>query len=388
MAIQNYADEVMADGPTGYWRLGDRPGSTTAVDSSGNGHDGHVSGGVTFGLPGFHGGDTAALFDGATGRIIVPNVGPKKRDLNPTRITMEAKVRWDGPTNVQQRIIEKQSYVGTPQYGMSVIPDGHVLVELRMQDSSTTPIIVNATSTDVVALGAETHVAASYDGRTIHIYINGLPSGEKLINPTSEVNIDIKDDEADEVALVLGDRYDPPGRPQRTFNGLIDEVAIFPRALTPDRILAHYKAQFGEQVIFQYAAKFVCGKSTGKVVAPGLYFTAVNVHNPTYTTIGFRAKVAVALPGLRPGPVSEFYEAKLGPDEALEIDCPDIHNRNIFKFPQPIRASFLKGFVVIESDVELDVVAVYTAAGKEELVETLHTERVPARRLAAGSHKD
>ena len=141
------------------------------------------------------------------------------------------------------------------------------------------------------------------------------------------------------------------------------------------------------QMMFQYAAKIVCGKSDGKILAPGVYFTAVNVHNPTYTDIGFRVKVAVALPGLVPGMVSEFRDANLGPDEALEIDCPDLFNREIFKFPEPIRRGFLKGFVVIESEVELDVVAVYTAAGSEKMVETLHTERVPARQLRLGTHE-
>jgi hypothetical protein len=144
------------------------------------------------------------------------------------------------------------------------------------------------------------------------------------------------------------------------------------------------ETKMASQVIYQYAAKLVCGKSDGKILAPGVYFTAVNVHNPTYTTVGFRVKVALALPGLQPGPVSEFRDAKLGPDEALEIDCPDIFNPEIFKFPVPVRRGFLKGFVVIESGVELDVVAVYTAAGAANQVETLHTERVPARRLRAG----
>jgi hypothetical protein len=45
----------------------------------------------------------------------------------------------------------------------------------------------------------------------------------------------------------------------------------------------------------------------------------------------------------------------------------------------------LKGFVVIESEVELDVVAVYTAAGSDRQVETIHTERVPARSRKAGA---
>jgi Concanavalin A-like lectin/glucanases superfamily len=381
MAIQKYADEVMADGPSGYWRLGDQPGSTTADDATGHGHVGQVTGGVIFGLPGFHGGDTAALFDGRTGRIMVSNADPRHEDLNPTRITMEAKIRWDGPTAVQQRILEKQSYVGIPQYGLSVLPDGHAYVELRMRVSNLT--IVSATSTDLVALGAETHVAATYDGRSIRFYINGKPSGEKLINSASEVDIDVKDNVDDEVALVIGDRYDPPGAPQRTFNGLIDEVAIYPTALSEERIRAHYQAQFAEEGILQYAAKLVCGKSDGEVVAPGVYFTAVNVHNPMYTTVGFGVKIAVALPGLKPGPVSRFYKAELGPDQALEIDCPDIFNPEIFRFDEPLQTDFLKGFVVIESKVELDVVAVYTAASTKTQVETLHMERVPARRLEA-----
>jgi subtilase family serine protease len=45
---------------------------------------------------------------------------------------------------------------------------------------------------------------------------------------------------------------------------------------------------------------------------------------------------------------------------------------------------FLKGFVVIESPLELDVVAVYTAAGREGFVQTLHTERVMPRRIEVG----
>ncbi|MGZ3294160.1 MAG: hypothetical protein ACXU9D_12945 [Xanthobacteraceae bacterium] len=47
----------------------------------------------------------------------------------------------------------------------------------------------------------------------------------------------------------------------------------------------------------------------------------------------------------------------------------------------------MKGFVVIESETELDVVAVYTAAGRDGRVETLHTERVPARSRKAGARE-
>jgi hypothetical protein len=133
---------------------------------------------------------------------------------------------------------------------------------------------------------------------------------------------------------------------------------------------------------FQYAAKFMCGKPESPVVAPGTYYTAINVHNPGERAVGIRKKFAVALPGERPGPVSRFFDAKLGPDEAFEIDCPDIlkHTR--------ARTGFLKGFAVIESDTELDVVAVYTAAGATRQVQTLEIERVPARRRGAADRFD
>jgi subtilase family serine protease len=132
------------------------------------------------------------------------------------------------------------------------------------------------------------------------------------------------------------------------------------------------------RILFQYAVKFVCGKSNGEVVAPGEYWTAINVHNPTSTDVKFRKKIAIGLPSERPGPVSKFFDAILGPDEALEIDRKDI-----FKHADT-NLDFIKGFVVIESDVELDVVAVYTAAGREQQVETIHTERVPPRKIESG----
>jgi CARDB len=138
-----------------------------------------------------------------------------------------------------------------------------------------------------------------------------------------------------------------------------------------------FKVDSGRQPSLQYAVKFVCGKPNTPVAAPGLYFTAINVHNPARQPVAFKKKIAVALPGEKAGPVTPFFDVKLGPDEALEIDCPDIlkHAR---------ARDFLKGFVVIETSFELDVVAVYTAAGSIRQVETLFLERVPPRSLISG----
>jgi hypothetical protein len=124
-------------------------------------------------------------------------------------------------------------------------------------------------------------------------------------------------------------------------------------------------------------------------VAPGRYFTAINVHNPTDATVRFRKKFAVALPLEEEGPIRGFFYSELGSDRAVEIDCQDILNAfppRSFPLPLPPirRARFLKGFAIIQpidSAVELDVVAVYTAAGATGRVETLDIERVSARRV-------
>jgi hypothetical protein len=65
----------------------------------------------------------------------------------------------------------------------------------------------------------------------------------------------------------------------------------------------------------------------------------------------------------------------LAPDRGIEIDC-----RQIMSALPPPAPPFVKGYVVIESDIELDVVAVYsTAQSATATVNSFHTERVEPR---------
>jgi len=125
--------------------------------------------------------------------------------------------------------------------------------------------------------------------------------------------------------------------------------------------------------VFEYAAKVVCGRLSAEsdILAGGRYYTAVNVHNPGRTAT-LRRKVAVAGPG-EAGRVSRFEVMRLRNDEALEIDCRLIQRQ--------AETEWVKGFLVIQSSHELDVVAVYTTANRDG-VNSFHTERVPMRRMA------
>jgi len=131
---------------------------------------------------------------------------------------------------------------------------------------------------------------------------------------------------------------------------------------------------------YQYVVKVVCGTLAEKplhpVVSRGCYTTAVNVYNrSTCDDAVIRRRLSVGLPGAASGPVSRMLASDLGPCRAMEVDCKDIMDM------APGDAHFVKGFLVLESNVPLDVVAVYTAAGLSggKEVETLHTERVPER---------
>jgi hypothetical protein len=136
---------------------------------------------------------------------------------------------------------------------------------------------------------------------------------------------------------------------------------------------------------FQYAVKIVCGEmkpgadGSGTPVAPGRYCTAVNVHNfDKCKDAHFRFKLAVALERLD-SPISPYFGPyPLTPDRALEIDCSIIMQiaKGLFPGAGP---SFVKGFLILTSNVALDVVAVYSGSTGPCGSNTFQTERVQGR---------
>ncbi|HVR38425.1 MAG TPA: hypothetical protein VMU84_04965 [Thermoanaerobaculia bacterium] len=126
----------------------------------------------------------------------------------------------------------------------------------------------------------------------------------------------------------------------------------------------------------QYAAKFICGKADGaNPAAPGVYWTAINVHNPLLRKeITFVKKFTIGLPKEKVGKISTWFRGILRADETLQIDCVDIWAH--LSVPA---GSFVEGFAVIQPSSELDVVGVYTAAPPNGGVSTMQMERVPLR---------
>ena len=126
----------------------------------------------------------------------------------------------------------------------------------------------------------------------------------------------------------------------------------------------------------EYAAKYVCGKSDGEIgnFAAGNYFTSINVRNPAGTETRFEKTFTVSLVNERPGPVTKPVVTPMPPRASLQIDC-----RNIFGhlrangIPLPVGQP-VEGYVVIRAGTQFDVYGVYTAAGPNNLISTMHLE--------------
>jgi len=228
-APKSFAAEVSSDHPIAFYRLNEATGATSTSDASGNGNHGALSStGVTLGVPGLGVGDTAARFDGlGSGRIIVSD----REQLNPKRITMEALVEWSGPNGFQQRILEKSFGLRGPwrtDYALSIMDDGAVRVEI----ATGAPIVGHyVTSKSKVKPNKPTHVAGTYDGNVIAIYIDGVLDTFEAASEDISSTLGSSD-------LGIGNQADR----DRPFHGVIDEVAIYNRALPAERVRAHAMA--------------------------------------------------------------------------------------------------------------------------------------------------
>ncbi len=126
---------------------------------------------------------------------------------------------------------------------------------------------------------------------------------------------------------------------------------------------------------FQYAVKIICTSNipgtsqTSDGLMPGVYETAVNLHNPNAKDAKIRKKVA------NPGLISSFKNSSIEPDGVERFVC-----RNIQDFGITFIHGF-EGFLVIESSMSLDVTAVYTAGGRGGEVSTMDVEQIKERKI-------
>jgi hypothetical protein len=215
-----YRDAVLADGPVGYWRLGETTGA--AVDTTGNAAGGSYLGGVTRGVQGALAGDSnpAARFDGTDDYVSVPdNSALDRGDV----FSIELWVKRGALQGTTQRLLHKGAGVASLGFGLNnklvLVPGGTGAVNL-------------ASSTTAITDQSWHHVVATKNGAEVHLYVDGVDRTALGTNTTLTSNA---------TALNIG----RASTGSAYSSGDIDEVAIYPTALTPARVLAHYQAGQG-----------------------------------------------------------------------------------------------------------------------------------------------
>jgi Concanavalin A-like lectin/glucanases superfamily len=218
----SYPDKVIRDGAVAYWRLGETSG-TTAVDVIG-GFNGTISGGVTLNQPGaLADGDKAMLFDGTTGSVNMGTVVPLQITGD---LTVEAWV-YKTATALGMVAVCQQSSGAVIPYEFRLTAVNPAGIELVHAGDGGGEVVA---STGTVANNSWHHVVVTRAGPAVTFYIDGILSNSTTgtITPTGTGAV-----------TSIGRRTDTFG----FFPGSLDDVAIYPTALTAPQIAAHYAAR-------------------------------------------------------------------------------------------------------------------------------------------------
>ncbi|MEX2171741.1 MAG: LamG domain-containing protein [Pirellulales bacterium] len=261
-----YSDAVAGDNPLVYYRLDETSGAFIAENDGTGGFalDGfynqftEVSGPRSIGGAGPRPGDIAGgyLIDGFEADNRAPHWGPAPSDytriqvddtdaldITTTGLTLEAWVNRDAQTDAggNEGIITKYAnFTGTlaqRSYNLYYDPTPGVIgFALSTNGANQTAFTLQTTTN--IPLGEWVHVAATYvPGASLTIYFNGQEAATRTLTATeSTIHVGT-------APLWIGQQFNTS--PAATFEGRIDEAAIYDRALDPSEILGHFQAATG-----------------------------------------------------------------------------------------------------------------------------------------------
>jgi VCBS repeat-containing protein len=142
-----------------------------------------------------------------------------------TGMTLVAWIRPGVTINTTQDVIKKATLGGVNGYELSLSSAGKVFVRLNQVTSADT-FRVNSTTSYPLNNTAWLHVAATYDGTTIKLYVNGVQEGGNLAGPAAIAT--------NTLAVGLGAQSDNT----RRYTGLLDDARIYATALSASQIAA------------------------------------------------------------------------------------------------------------------------------------------------------
>jgi hypothetical protein len=202
------------------------PFNGNANDVSGNGLNGTVYGATLtsdwFGNP-----DSAYNFDGSDDYISCGS-GALTNFSSTDRFSLEAFIRHFTSSTFDAIVARHDDRKSTFNYAIGVIDNKFVLIADQSYIDS-----IWLRSDTVLTDGLWYHVVGVYDNKTMTVYVNGTQDGSAIFPAAGQ---------GDSLAgLYIGKTGYWSGYPDdRYFNGVIDEVRIYNRALTDQEISDRY----------------------------------------------------------------------------------------------------------------------------------------------------
>jgi hypothetical protein len=226
-ATKSYADTVKDDAPVSYWRLNVTTGDVAADSADSN--PGTYLNGVTLGLPGAlvtDTGNTAAGFSAASQQKVDVPYNP---NLNTAEFTVECWAKVTGGSGNYRSPLTSRA--DAPQRGYIFYAEPGYTWEFwsGQGDTSGWDVIGGP----AVQESVWAHLVGVYDGTNKLFYVNGVLAGSKAV--AFGIN--------DENVLRIGGGA-TEGDGNYFFEGAVDEVSYYDKALPEDRILAHFVAGF------------------------------------------------------------------------------------------------------------------------------------------------
>lgn len=217
--LSAYAQAVIADGATAYYRLSETS-APTLVDFMGRNH-GTYSGGVTLNVSGAPttDPDRAALFDGSSGQASIPD----SPTFNPTGpFSLEIWVKRITVAGIIEAMVSKLSVGGNGFWIRSGVSGPKVFIV----SFSGTPI--TSPGTPNTPFNAWSYLVGVYDGSFVRFYLNGVEQG-------TGTSASGTPDSVSDPLLFATDAG------AHISNIQLDEVAFYPTALTAAQVRKHYQ---------------------------------------------------------------------------------------------------------------------------------------------------
>jgi hypothetical protein len=223
----SYESVVLADRPQGYWPLTDSSGSGVAADLSGNGWTATASN-ATFGIADspIIGGSTVVETDLLS--MIISSLDPNGWAGTSAEVWVNLDNQSQSGTGNSRSIAS--AHTDADNTGFQLISDTSA-VEIYFGNGSAS----NSVTGPGLPASGWTYLAATWDGATITLYVNGVPVGTASLSGTIAPSASGNGVGIGYAAAYSGDHT----------VGLLAQGAVYDYALTAGQVAAHYAAASG-----------------------------------------------------------------------------------------------------------------------------------------------